>query len=122
MYQKTDLPFQEMLKKVREGKIDFQDIWALNQGLATLVAIDTIIVVQKNKTCHFINRSQIKNFAHAKNLDIIIFLAEHYQAKKNGGNLIKHKLLFKAQDGKGNCTGPGLFFYCKRMPAYLSTN
>lgn len=42
--------------------------------------------------------------------------------KKDGGNLIQHELLFETQDGEGNCTGLGLLFYCKGIPAYLLAN
>lgn len=90
--------------------------------LFTSGAMDTIIIVQKNKTCHLINRLQIEKFARANNRDIIIFPEEHYQMKKDSRNLIKHELLFEAQDGEGNCIGPGLLFYCKGMPACLLAN
>lgn len=81
-----------------------------------------IIVVQKNKICHLINRLQIEKFAHANNWDIIIFPAKYYQTKKDDSNLIQHELLFKAQDGEENFTGPDLLFYCREMPAYLLAN
>ncbi len=42
--------------------------------------------------------------------------------KKDGGNLIQHEQLFEAQDGEGNCTGPGLLLYCRGMPACLLAN
>ncbi len=41
---------------------------------------------------------------------------------KDGGNLIEHEQLFEAQDGEGNCTGPGLLLYCRGMPTYLLAN
>ncbi len=126
MRQKTDLPFQEMLRRAGEGKLDSRDVNALNRRLAmelpTSGALDTVIVVQKNKTRHLINRLQIEKFARANNRDIIIFPAEHYRTKKDGGNLIQHESLFEAQDGEGNCTGPGLLLYCRGMPACLLAN
>lgn len=82
MCQKIDLPFQEMLRRTREEKLDFCDIRSLNQRLAmelpTSSALHIVIIVQKNKTCHLINRLQIEKFAHANNRDIIIFLREYY--------------------------------------------
>lgn len=42
--------------------------------------------------------------------------------KRNGGNLIQHEILFDAQDGEGNCSGPGLLYYCKGMPANMLAN
>ncbi len=35
---------------------------------------------------------------------------------------MQNELLFEAQDGEGNCSGPGLLFYCKRMPANVLAN
>lgn len=85
-------------------------------------AMDTVIIVQKSKTRHLINRLQIEKYARANNQDIIIFPAKHYRMKKDGGNLIQHESLFEAQDGEGNCTGPGLLLYCKGIPACLLAN
>lgn len=45
-------------------------------------ALDTVIMILKNKIWHFINYPQIKKFAHINNRDIIIFLAEYYWKKK----------------------------------------
>ena len=42
--------------------------------------------------------------------------------KKNAGNLIQHELFFKAPDREGDCTGPGLFFYYKKIPICLLAN
>lgn len=42
--------------------------------------------------------------------------------KKNGGNLVQYELLFQAKDRKGNCTGPDLLLYYKRIPACLLAN
>lgn len=46
-----DLPFQEILKRTREGKLDFRDGEALNKRLAMELSIssamDMVIVVQK---------------------------------------------------------------------------
>ncbi len=82
MRQKTDLPFQEMLRRARDGRLGSPDVEALNQRLAmellTTGAMDTVLVVQKNKTRHLINRLQIEMFARANNREIIIFLEEYY--------------------------------------------
>ena len=81
-----------MLRRAREEKLDYWDVITLNQRVAiklpTSGALDTVIMVQKNKTRHLINRLQIEKFAYANNQDIIIFPAKHYQTKKDGGNLI----------------------------------
>ncbi len=90
--------------------------------LPTTGAIDTVIVIQRNKTPHLITCLQIEIFAHANNWEIIIFLGEHYRMKKDDNNLIQHEQLFEAQDGQGNCTGPGLLLYCRGMLAYLLAN
>ncbi len=90
--------------------------------LPTTGAMDTVIVVQRNKTCHLINCLQIEIFACVNNREIIIFPGKHYRMKKDSGNLIQHEQLFEAQDGEGNCTGPGLLLYCKGMPACLLAN
>lgn len=44
------------------------------------------------------------------------------QLKKDGGKLVQHRVLFDAQDEGSNCTGPGLLFYCRGMPANLLAN
>ncbi len=92
MRQKTDLLFQEMLRRTRDGRLGSQDVRALNQRLAielsTIGVMDTVIVVQRNKTCHLINHIQIKIFARANNREIIIFPGEYYQMKKDDDNLI----------------------------------
>lgn len=50
MCQKTDLPFQKMLKRARKKKLDLQDIQLLNQRLAidffTIGVIDIVIIIQ----------------------------------------------------------------------------
>lgn len=60
MRQKIDLPFQEMLRRAREEKLDSCNVRALNQRLAmefpTSGALNTVIVIQKNKTRLSINR------------------------------------------------------------------
>lgn len=49
MRYKTDLLFQEMLKKARDKKLDSQDVRALNQRLAieflTLSALNIVVIV-----------------------------------------------------------------------------
>ena len=76
-----------------------------------------VIIVQKNKICHFINCLQIEKFARINNRDIIIFPTKYYQIKKDSYNFIQHKLLFEAQDKEENCTKLGLLFYYRIMPA-----
>lgn len=98
MHQKTDLLFQKMLKRVRNGKLDFRDIRDLNQRLAIelliLSTLNTVVIVQKNKTCYLVNRLQIEKFPQANNQDIIIFPIEYYKIKKDSDNLIQYELLF----------------------------
>lgn len=55
-------------------------------------------------------------------LAIIIFPVEQYCLTNDGSNLVQHKILFETKDGEGNCSGPGLLFYCKGMPANLIAN
>lgn len=59
MCQKTDLPFWEILKKIQEEKLNSCDIRVLNQRLVMELSIsstlNTVIVVQKNKTHYLIN-------------------------------------------------------------------
>lgn len=88
-----------MLRIAQERKLDSWDINTLNQRIVREVltsdALDTVIVMQKNKTRYLINCLQIENFAHVNNRDIIIFLLKHYQTKKDSNNLIKDELLFE---------------------------
>ena len=126
MRQRADPAFQELLKRARRGSLNIHDVNILNQRVATNLPdsglLDTVVIVQKNKTRHLVNRVQIERFACANNQTIIIFPAEHYRLKKDGGNLVRHELLFDAQDGEGNCTSPGLLLYYKGMPANLLAN
>lgn len=50
--------------------------------------MNTVIIIQKNKTCHLINQLQIKKYVHANNWNIINFPAKYYQIKKDSSNLI----------------------------------
>lgn len=95
-----DLPFQKMLKRVWDKRLDSQNVGTLNQRLAMelpiLGALSIVVIVQKNKTCYFINCLQIEKFVLANNRDIIIFPVEYYRIKKDDDNLVKHELLFQA--------------------------
>ena len=57
-----------MLKKAQNGKLDSRDVKVLNQRLAiqflTLDTLNTIVMVQKNKTCHIVDYLQIEKFAY----------------------------------------------------------
>lgn len=81
-----------------------------------------IIVIQKNKICHLINRVQIEKFVYANNWHIIIFSVENYQTKKDGNNLIYYKLLFKALDDKENYIKQELQFYIRDIFVHLLAN
>lgn len=126
MRQKTDFTFQALFKRVREKRLNIEDIYTLDKRVATELPIsrllNAVIVVQKNKIRHLINWLQIEQFAYANNQDILIFLAEYYRLKKDGRNLVWHELCFDAQGGEGNSTGPRLLFYCMEMPANLLAN
>lgn len=60
IYQKINISFQDILKKVRERKFESQNVYILNQRFAReFLAFDSlniVIVIQKNKTCHLINQ------------------------------------------------------------------
>lgn len=78
MYQKTDLIFQKILRKIKDEKLDFRDIKALNQRLAMkLPILGAINIVKKQKNYYFINCLPIEMFICANNSEIIIFLKEH---------------------------------------------
>lgn len=53
---------------------------------------------------------QIEKFAYLNNWDIIIFPGKYYWIKKDSGNPILRKLLFKAQDKEKNYIKQGLLF------------
>lgn len=106
--------------------MNIHNINILNKRGATNLSdsglLDTVVFLQKNITRHLVNRVQIKRFTYVNNQTIVIFPEEHYQLKKDGGNLARHELLFDAQDREGNCIGLGLLLYCKEMPANLLAN
>ncbi len=115
-----------MLKYARNGLLILDNINTLNIQVATYLPNsdfnDTVIVVQKNRTRHLINRLQAQNLALSQNLDLILFLAEHFRNKKDRGNLIQHEDLFGVQEGDGNATGLGILHYYKGMPAMVLAN
>lgn len=90
--------------------------------MPTIRILDTVVVVQKNKTRHLINWLQIQQFAHINNQDILIFLAKYYWIKKDNRNLIQNELFFETQDGKSNWIEPDLFFYCGKVFTNLLVN
>lgn len=59
MRQKTDLSFPDLLKKARQGRLNVDDVQTLNSRVATALpesgSLDSIVIVQKNKTRHHIN-------------------------------------------------------------------
>ncbi|WP_375449089.1 AAA family ATPase [uncultured Nostoc sp.] len=126
MRQRSDLAFQAMLKRARHSLLNVEDVNSLNARVATHLPdsdfADTIIIVQKNKTRHLINRLQAENFARSHNIDLILFPTEHSRNKKDGGNLIQHEDLLGIQEGEGNAAGPGILYYCKGMPAIVLAN
>lgn len=126
MQQKANLVFQELLKQARRGLLNIHNVNILDKKVATNLSdsgsLDTVVVVQKNKTRHLVNRVQIEQFACTNNQTIVIFPTEHYRLKKDGGNLVWHELLFDTQNGERNCTDSGLLLYCKVMPANLLAN
>lgn len=92
IHQKIDLPFQKMLKRAWDKRLDSQNVRTLNQRLAIelpiLGALSIVVIVQKNKTCYFINCLQIEKFVLANNRDIIIFPVEYYRIKKDDDKLV----------------------------------
>ncbi len=115
-----------MLKRARNGLLNLNNVNTLNAQVATHLPNsdfnDTIVVIQKNRTRHLINRLQAQNFALSQNLDLILFPTEHSRNKKDGSNLIQHEDLLGIQEGDGNATDPGILYYCKRMPAMVLVN
>lgn len=81
-----------MLKCARYSLLNLKDVNSLNAQVATHLPnfnfADIIITIQKNKTRHLINCLQAENFALSHNIDLIFFLAENSQNKKDGGNFI----------------------------------
>ena len=98
--QKADPAFPELLKRARQGKLNIRDIEILNKRVTTSFldteTLETVVVVQKNKSRHLINRMQIERLAQAINQTIIIFPAENYRLKKDRVNHVQLELLFEA--------------------------
>lgn len=115
-----------MLKRARQGTLNDQDVKTLNRQVAVTLPIpgspETIIVVQTNKIRHLLTRLQIEQYARVNRQDIIIFPALHLRNKMNGAEIVQHEILFNLQDGEGDSVAPGLFYYCKNMPARLLAN
>ncbi len=126
MWERSDLAFQAMLKRAKKCLLNLDKVNTLNAQVATYLPNsdfnNTVVVVQKNRTRHLINRLQAQNFALFQNLDLILFSAEHSQNKKDRGNFIQHEDLLSVQKGDGNVTGPGILHYCKGIPAMVLAN
>lgn len=85
--------------------------------------LKNIIIVQRNKIQHLINRLQIKKFTQNAGRDIVIFPAKHSYTKKYDGKSLLYKDLFPIQDGKhGILTGLGLLYDCKEIPVVVLSN
>ncbi len=108
------------------GELTHGDVAMLNRKVVTALTLSdplkNIVIVQRNKTRHLINRLQIERFARSVGHDIIIFPAQHSRTKREGRENVLHKDLFSIQDGDHGATGPGLLYYCKGMPVALLTN
>lgn len=126
MRQQSDPIFTQLLRRARMGALTQADVSKLNEkvvtGLTLSDPLNNIVIVQRNKTRHLINRLQIERFARSVGHDIVIFPAQHSRTKREGGEAILQKDLFSIQDGDCGATGPGLLYYCKGMPVALLTN
>ncbi len=71
MRQKADPAFHELLKRARQRKLNMRDVEILNKRVATSLpdtrSLKTVVVVEKNKSKHLINRMQIERFARTNN-------------------------------------------------------
>lgn len=81
MQQYSDLVFEVMLKHIRNNLLNLKDINILNAQVVLYFLnsnfINTVIIVQKNRTKYLINCLQALYFAFSQNLDLILFLAKH---------------------------------------------
>ncbi len=80
------------------GELTHGDIAILNgKVVRTLILSDplkNIVIVQRNKTRHLINRLQIEKFARSVGHDIIIFSAQHSHTKRERRENVLHTDLF----------------------------
>ncbi len=108
------------------GELTHGNVAMLNRKVVTALTLrdplKNIVIIQRNKTRHLINRLQIGRFARSVGHDIIIFPAQHSCTKREGEENVLYKDLFSFQDGDHEATGPGLLYYCKGMPIALLTN
>lgn len=122
MRQKADAAFQKLLKQARQRKLDICNIHILNKRVAIILPIsgllDSVVVIQRNKTRHLINLVQIKQFARANNQAIIIFYAKHYQLKKNSRILYSMNYYLTSKMRKEIIWVPA---YCFIVKGYLLT-
>lgn len=126
MRQLHDPHFTSLLMRARAGALTQHDVTILNDKVVTKFTLQdplqNIVIVQRNKTRHLINRLQAERFARRVGRDIIIFPAEHSHTKKDGGKSIIHRDVFQIQDGEHGATGPGLLYYCQGMPVSVLSN
>ncbi len=84
-----------MLKRAKNGLLKINNVNILNAWVITHLLNfdfnDIIVVIQKNKIRHLINRLHTQNFAFSQNLDLILFFAKYSWNKKDGSNLIQYE-------------------------------
>lgn len=110
----------------RLRKLTFGDVAIFNGKLVTILILNdllkNIVIVQCNKIGHLISYLQIEGFAWSVGYNIIIFLAQHSQTKREGEKNILHMDLSSIQDRDHRAIGPSLLYYYKGMPVALLTN
>lgn len=84
--------------------------------------LNNIVIVQQNKTRHFINCFRIERFARFVGYNIVIFSAQHSHIKREERKTILQKDLFSIQDRDRGAIGLGLLYYYKGLPVALLIN
>jgi hypothetical protein len=125
MRQHGDPELQALIHRVRISSVTAADVEDLNtrvaQSLPLCDGTDSACVTRMNQCRHVINRSQIRQFAEARNQDIYVFPADHKRTRGRNHDLpIDH--ILGTQDGEGTAKGPGLFFYTAGMPIMVLYN
>lgn len=93
-----------MLTRARRDLLNNNKIAIQNGKVVVMIPIlnldEQVIIVWRNATQYTINRIQIKQFAKAKNRNVILSLVEHLYTKEDGDQIVDDSDFLTIPDGE----------------------
>jgi hypothetical protein len=113
MRQAEDVPFQQMLRRAREGNLTETDLETMNSRIAHSfdLSVETKLITRRNKIRHKANFVAALKEARGKQQDLLLFAAEH-----SSSSATLETLLAVGDDSRG-APGPGILPYTKGTPS-----